>query len=138
MPAKDIFHDSVKQALLKEGWLITHDPFSFQFGDAELHIDLAAEKLIAAEKDGQRIAVEIKSFTRDSLVYEFHLALGQFLNYRLGLEEHEPNRILYLAVPIDTYRSFFQRHLPKMAVQHYRLKLLIYSPIKQEIVQWIN
>jgi hypothetical protein len=105
MPAKDIFHDRVKQALLKEGWLITHDPFSFQFGDTELHIDLAAEKLIAAEKDGQQIAVEVKSFMRDSLVYEFHLALGQFLDYRLGLEEYEPNRILYLAVPIDTYRS---------------------------------
>lgn len=26
MPSRDIFHDTVKHALIKEGWTITHDP----------------------------------------------------------------------------------------------------------------
>lgn len=62
MSAKDAFHTVVKTALEKEGWLITHDPYAFQAGTLELYIDLGAEKIIAAEKQGQKIAVEIKSF----------------------------------------------------------------------------
>ncbi|MEN8220883.1 MAG: XisH family protein [Pseudomonadota bacterium] len=139
MPTKDIYHDLVKKALTKEAWLITHDPFSLQFSDADfLHIDLAAEKLIAAKKEGKKIAVEIKSFARDSALYEFHLALGQFMNYRMVLEEKEPDRVLYLAVPSDAYQSFFQRPLAKAAIQRYQLKLIVYHTAKEEIVKWIN
>jgi len=57
MPAKDIAHDAVKQALEKENWTITHDPLYVQLEDIDLYIDLAAEKLLAAEKNGRRIAV---------------------------------------------------------------------------------
>ncbi|NJM71747.1 MAG: hypothetical protein HC862_16955 [Scytonema sp. RU_4_4] len=39
-------------------------------------------------------------------------ALGQFLKYQLALEEEQPERLLYLAVPLDTYRSFFNLELP--------------------------
>jgi len=66
MPAKDIFHNTVKNALQKEGWTITHDPLSIRFGKVELYVDLGAEKLIAAQKNGEQIAVEIKSFLADS------------------------------------------------------------------------
>ncbi len=27
MPAKDIYHDAVKNALIKDGWTITADPY---------------------------------------------------------------------------------------------------------------
>jgi hypothetical protein len=107
MPAKYLYHDNVKNALIKEGWRITHDPFYIKFGEPDfLQIDLAADKIIAAEKPGEKIAVEIKSFSNDSPMYDFHLALGQFLNYQMTLEENEPDRVLYLAVPLDTYQSF--------------------------------
>ena len=59
MPAKDIFHNTVKNALQKDGWTITHDPLSIRFGKVELYVDLGAEKLIAAQKNGEQIAVEI-------------------------------------------------------------------------------
>jgi len=62
MSAKDVFHNAVKNALQKEGWLITDDPLFIRFGGINIYIDLGAEKVIAAEKDGQKIAVEIKSF----------------------------------------------------------------------------
>ncbi len=44
MPAKDIYHDAVKNALIKDGWLIIADPYIIKYEDAELYADLAAEK----------------------------------------------------------------------------------------------
>ncbi len=41
---KDIIHDAVKNALIKDGWLITHDPFIVQYEDARVFIDLGAER----------------------------------------------------------------------------------------------
>lgn len=108
MSARDKFHNAVKQGLVKEGWVITHDPLRLEFGEEDrISIDLGAELVLGAEKAEQKIAVEIKSFLSDSAIFDFHLALGQFLNYRLVLEETEPDRILYLAVPIEAYDSFF-------------------------------
>lgn len=74
MPAKDTFHDAVKNALIKDGWTITDDPLYLSFGGVDLYVDLGAEKLIAAQKDEQKIAVEIKSFMQTSFTYEFHAA----------------------------------------------------------------
>jgi hypothetical protein len=53
MSAKDVFHNAVKNALQKEGWIITDDPFFIRFGGINIYIDLGAEKVIAAEKDGK-------------------------------------------------------------------------------------
>ncbi|GAA6621705.1 hypothetical protein NUACC26_075250 [Scytonema sp. NUACC26] len=90
MPARDAFHNAVKNALITDGWKITHDPFPVSFELGDMYIDLGAEKILAAEKDGQKIAVEVKSFIRTTAIYEFHTALGQFINYRLALSEQEP------------------------------------------------
>jgi len=138
MPARDIFHDAVKNALQKDGWMITHDPLFIRFDESKLYIDLAAEKLIAAEKDEQKIAVEVKSFMSDSPMSEFHLAVGKFINYHVALEEVKPTRILYLAVPIETYNSFLQRPLAQRVIQQNQLKLIVYAPDEEEIVKWTN
>lgn len=138
MSAKDKFHDTVKNALQKEDWIITHDPLTLDLRDRQLHIDLGAEKLIAAEKDNQQIAVEIKSFASASSVFDFHLALGQFLNYRLVLRLKQPQRILYLAVPLPIYQDFFAEELPQLSIKEYQVKILVFEAQKQEIVQWKN
>ncbi len=83
--AKDLFHYAVKEALIKEQWVITADPLTIKIDRVKLEIDLAADKVFAAEKAGQKIAVEIKSFLNPSAITDFHAALGQFLNYRLAL-----------------------------------------------------
>jgi hypothetical protein len=75
--------------------------------DIKVKIDIAAEKLIAAERDEEKIAVEIKSFISPSPISDFHTALGQFLSYRIMLENRDPDRQLYLAVPIEAYKTFF-------------------------------
>ncbi|MGD1913750.1 MAG: XisH family protein [Rivularia sp. (in: cyanobacteria)] len=139
MSAKDKFHESVKKGLQKEEWVITDDPLRIEFGEEdEVRIDLGAERLLAAQKKDEKIAVEVKSFLSDSALSDFHLALGQFLNYRLVLKEKDKERILYLAVPIYAYESFFQRDLPKAVIKQYELKLVVYDPVEEVIVKWIK
>lgn len=134
--AKDLFHEIVKSALQKEGWKITHDPYELRVGGVEMYIDLGAERLIAAERDQIKIAIEVKSFAGTSTISEFHAAHGQFLDYRFALEEEEPDRSLYLAVPIKTYRSFFSLRFIQTVVQRSQIRLVIYDPDQEVIVQW--
>ena len=74
----------------------------------------------------------------ESELYDYHAALGQFLNYRLALQFSEPDRTLYLAIPLETYRSFFNRDLARVSVQQYQVKLIVYDPMNEVIVQWQN
>lgn len=101
-----------------------------------MFIDLGAEQILAAEKAGQRIAVEIKSFAGASPVTDFHLAVGQFVNYRMALGEDEPERTLYLAVPSAAYDAFFTLPFAQTAIRHHGLKLIVYHPEQERIVQW--
>ena len=138
MAARDIFHDAVKQALEKAGWRITHDPLSLQIGGVEMYIDLGAEQLIAAEKEGEKIAVEIKSFVAVSAIYEFHLAIGQYRNYQLALLQEDPERVLYLAVPEDAYDRFFTLQFVQDALRYNAVRYLVYDVQAEVIVQWQN
>ena len=136
MAARDIFHDAVKQALEKVGWRITHDPLSLQIGGVEMYIDLGAEQLIAAEKEGEKIAVEIKSFVAVSAIYEFHLAIGQYRNYQLALMQEDPERVLYLAVPEDAYDRFFTLQFIQDALRYNAVRSLVYDAQAEVIVRW--
>ena len=119
--------------------VITHDPYSIKISEAiKIQIDLGAESTIAAQRDQEKIAVEIKSFIADSDISEFHGALGQYLNYLQALELKDPARILYLAVPIDTYSEFFKIPFIQMSLKRYAVNLIVYNPIKEEIEQWIK
>ena len=138
MSAKDLFHDAVRRGLEKDHWHITDDPLELGWEEVKVKIDLAAERLIAAERDQQKIAVEIKSFISTSAISDFHTALGQFLNYRVMLEVNEPDRQLYLAIPLDAYETFFQSRFAQVSIDRYQLKLIVYEPIAEEIIQWIN
>lgn len=136
--AKDLFHDAVRRGLEKEGWTVTDDPLELELEEITVKIDLGAERLIAAERGEEKIAVEIKSFIGTSAISDFHTALGQFLNYRIMLEVNEPDRLLYLAVPRETYQTFFQSRFAKIAITRYQLLLIVYEPITEEVIQWIN
>lgn len=135
--AKDLFHNVVKTALQKEGWIVTNDPYEIRVGGVEMYIDLGAEKLFAAERGEQRIAVEVKSFVGASNISEFHTAHGQYLDYRYALEEIDPERLLYLAVPARTYREFFRLKFVQTAIQRSQLRLIVYEPKQESIVQWL-
>ena len=132
--AKDLYHYEVKKALINNGWTVTHDPYLIETEDVNFEVDLAAEQIFGAEKEGVKIVVEVKSFVAASFVYEFHRVLGQFLNYSIGLEETEPDRILYLAVPLKVYQDSFHLSFVKKAMRRVKMKLLIFE--NEKIVQW--
>lgn len=136
MPAKDFFHNTVKMSLEKDGWIITDENLFIEVEDVDFYIDLTAEKILVAEKTGKKIAVEVKSFLGASDVTEFHSALGQCLNYRSALRLTEPDRTLYLAIPEDVYKEFFIRRFIQRVIVEHQLKLLIFNPTQEEIVQW--
>ena len=51
MPAKNLCHDIVIQALVADGWLITDDPLTITYGGKDLFVDIGAERMaIAAER----------------------------------------------------------------------------------------
>jgi hypothetical protein len=138
MSARDIFHNAVKTALEHDGWTITHDPLSLEFGLGSLYVDLGAERVIAAERKNEKIAVEVKSFLSGSAVSEFHTALGQYLNYRLLMREQYPEYKLYLAIPLSTYDAFFQLPFVQATIQQHQLRLAVYEPEAKEIIKWQN
>lgn len=135
--AKDLFHDIVKNALIAEGWNVTHDPYPLDYGDVQMQVDLGAERLIAAEKSTECIAVEVKSFLRPSKISEFHTVVGQYFNYRHVLGKREPTRKLYLAIPATTYQTFFHLQFTTEIIEAQNMFLLTYK-IPNGDLQWIN
>lgn len=138
MPAKDLYHQVVKQLLIDAGWTITHDPYQLKWAERNLSIDLGAEELLAAQQANQKIAVEIKSFLRESRVADLQQALGQFILYEDILKQVEPDRVLYLAMPLVAYADLFEgNQFAKVLLDNDRFKLIIFDPQNQEIVQWL-
>ncbi len=136
--ARDLIHNLVKTALQKADWHITHDPYPLKVGGFDMEVDLGAENLVAAERGMERIAVEIKTFSGMSKVYDFHLAVGQFVDYRIALQEKEPDRQLYLAITEDIFDELFQRPFVQTVIQTLGLKLIVVNISQTEITQWIN
>jgi hypothetical protein len=134
--ARDIFHDAVREGLKKDGWLITHEHMQLQVGGVEMYIELAAEPLIAAEKEDQKIAVEVKSFIKVSDIHEFHLAIGQYRNYLLALSIRDPERVLYLAVTDEAFNRFFTLQFVQQALHFNQVHFLVYDSREEKIVQW--
>jgi len=137
MPRKDIYHDTVKHALIKDGWTITHDPFPLSIGEKNLSADLGAERLISAEKALQKIIVEIKSFLGRSDVKDLQQAIGQYIMYQRIMNHEKIDRLLYLAVKKDTYKSLFKIELGQLFLTDNFIRLMVFDEENEEIVQWI-
>ncbi|MEG3857716.1 element excision factor XisH family protein [Microcoleus sp. herbarium12] len=136
--AKDIYHYNVRTALEKDGWIITDDPLTLQFGSRSVFVDLGAKKLLAAERDGQRIAVEIKSFVGKSLVKDWENAIGQYILYLTILSKKEPGRTLYLAITEQIYTSFFNEDIVQVVLADGVIKIIVVDTIQEVITRWIN
>src|SRR5437660_6988300 len=117
MPAKDTYHDCVRNALVKDGWTITDDPLYLVYGRKDMFVNLGAERLLGAEKLGQRIAVEIKSFQGNSEMADLEQAVGQYTVYRTVLDSLQPDRVLYLAIPQSVFIDLFEEPLGQLLVK---------------------
>jgi hypothetical protein len=139
VPAKNIYHDAVIQALTADGWTVTHDPLTISFGGKDLFVDLGAERVaLAAEKGGQKIAVEVQSFLSPSPVRDLQEAVGQYDIYRAVLAESEPERPLYLAVPRRVYEGLLSERFGQLVVTRVGLRLLVFDEQQRRVVQWIG
>ncbi len=138
MPKLDKHHEAVKNALIKDGWVITDDPFTIDFEDATLFADLAAERTVAAQKAGEKIAVEIKMFGSKSAYDDLEKAFGQYQVYRSFLRQIEPNRDIFLAVSLEKHDKIFTRASVKFLVADLKIKLVVFNPETEEIIEWIK
>jgi hypothetical protein len=103
-----------------------------------LKADLGAEKFFTAEKQGRKIAVEVKDFDTPSVMSELEKTMGHLQLYQWALEMQEPERRLFLAVSQVIYIKHFQKPIFQLAVQRNKINRLIYDPNQKVILQWIT
>lgn len=146
MPQRDSIHNAVKQALINDGWEITDDPYIISYGERFLFVDLGAVEdvrkrrkghFLGAQRGGQRIAVEIKDFRGKSAIADLELAIGQYVLYRLLLNEIEPNRKVYLAITDVVYDDIFNEPIGELVIHNLPLHLLVINLQRIEVQQWI-
>ena len=138
MPPRDAYHQAVVNALIKDGWTITSDPYIISFGPRDVFVDIGAERLIAASRGTEKIAVEVKTFRGTSETRDFENALGQFLYYHSLIRRSEPDRRLYLAVSVDIYEIVFTEPGPKAAIEDWHVEVVSVDIDREEISQWLT
>ncbi|MBO1349998.1 MAG: XisH family protein [Hormoscilla sp. GUM202] len=138
MPRPDLYHDVVKEAITKDGWVITDDPLVIRYKGLRLYADLAAEKLIAAQKGEGKIVVEVKVFRGPSLITELERAVGKYVIYRTILRRITSEFKLYLAIDIEVDKDFFRQQAIEDIVDDNQINLVVFDPELEEIVEWRN
>lgn len=140
MSRRDDLHFPVRRALEKEGWTITHDPIVIGFRDLRLKVDLGVERYFAAEKEGRKVAVEVKDFDRKSMANELQKLIGQLQLYQWALEENSPERDLYLAVSQSVYDEYIRNEQTAFhsIVERNRINLIVCDTAQEVILQWIK
>ncbi len=136
--AKDVIHEPVKKALEKANWTITDDQYTMVYAEFTVYADLAAERIIAAERGKEKIAVEIKSFLRRSAVQDIKDALSSYEMYQAFLAEIEPDRKLYLAISAKAYHDTFRLEAVQLLMKRFAIPLIVVDVEQQEVVVWID
>lgn len=131
-------HEACRNALIKDGWTITHDPYTLRRGRQNLFIDLGAEQPLAAEQEGRKIAVEVKSLIGSREMAEFERALGQYVLYRSLMRRIDPPRTLFLALLEPAYEEHFDSVEGLALIADESLKLIVFLQETETIAQWIQ
>lgn len=139
MPQRDALHGIVEQALVNDGWRITDDPYVISYGERFLFVDLGAveDRFVGAEREGERIVVEIKRLQGRSAIADLEQAIGQYVLYRLLLGQVEPEREIYMAVTNIVFDGLFSEPIGELVIDQLPLKLVVIDVEKVEVEQWI-
>jgi hypothetical protein len=137
MPARDRLHTVVRRAPEKEGWLITDDPLKLKVGKRDLYVDLGAERLLAAERGDDKIAVEIKGLSGPSIMAELEQALGQYMLYATALKNTEPERALFLAIPTSR-ADILAEPIGQLLLKDRQIQVILFDGVNEVITQWLN
>ena len=138
MPRKDTIHDAVKNALVKEGWTVTNDPFRIHYNDMDLYADLRIEKDESENLPRRALVIEIKSFMEGSAAHSLGEALGQYELYRTLMRHVAPGDRLYLAVSNTVYIEQFVRASFQLIVQEHQVAIVVVNVEQEEVVRWID
>ncbi|MEB3117270.1 MAG: element excision factor XisH family protein, partial [Limnothrix sp.] len=136
MPAKDLYHNAIKNALITDGWTILADPYRISYEDADLYADLAAARPLAVAKDNHKIVVEIKTFSGPSPLTSFHAALGQYVFYRDLIRATAPEFDLYLATDHEAYQRVLLRPSVQLGLESNRVNLFVVDLNHEVIALW--
>ncbi|MEZ4637364.1 MAG: element excision factor XisH family protein [Caldilineaceae bacterium] len=68
---------------------------------------------------------------------ELEQAIGQYVLYRLLLNQVDPERILFLAVPKKAYRELFSEPIGELVIKDLPLNLLVVDVEEDEVKTWI-
>lgn len=139
--ARDIIHESVKQALINDGWTITADLYYINLikdTNRSLQADLSAEKVFEARRGTEKIVVEIKSFIGTSVLNKFHELLGQYLDYRAAMRDLKDESTLYIAVSENVFSKILDLNFLQDRIDEFRLKFIVVNIESEKITKWIN
>jgi hypothetical protein len=133
VPAKDFYHETVKRALIKDGWAIDDEQVRLKIGSRNLWIDLQA-----SQADGSlAVLIEVKGFENSpSSVDELSDAVGQYMMYSVVLAARQIPTPLYLAVPVAAYQKIWSESLGQEIIQRLGIKLLVFDPTEKVIARW--
>ncbi len=88
---------------------------------------------------GIAILVEIKGFENTSSPVEYLAnATGKYALYRAVLDYLKIPLPLYMAVPDAAYHGILSEEIGKQTLQRSGVRLIVFDPEREEIVQWIG
>lgn len=138
MAARDKIYEPVLKALHNDHWDITDDPLILGYEEIRGLVDLGAERIIGAERMGDRIAIEIKSFIGASVVQDIEDMLGQHMLYQWLLKKLQSERKLYIAISEPVYLTIFQGKALQELIQELKIALVVVDLAERRIVKWID
>lgn len=133
MPAKDDFHQTVINALIKDGWVVVREHYPIRIELKRIWIDLHAEKFDGAAA----IFVEIKDFENPIAVETLRDAIGQYVLYRAAIKYAGLQIPLFLAVPQSAFEELFSHAIGTIAMQEAEVNLVVFDPEEEVIQKWI-
>ena len=138
MPKRDVYHYEIRRAIEKDGWIVTNDPLQITWEEKDYSPDLGAERIIAAQRGTEKIAVEIKSFIGQNFSFDFYEAMGQFDSYFYALADLEPDRLVLLAISEIAYKKFFIKKYVQRLLVLKKIPVIVVDTDNEIIVQWIK
>jgi len=127
--ADDRLLPNVKKALRKDGWKVEPKGLTISSKDFIYIID------VEAEKDGQKILVEVKTW-QENFNHCWFEAYGQYITYQEAVNQELPEYLLYLAVPENIYNTKFNNPWIQGLLAKNSIKLLIFDSSKNTVVAW--
>ena len=127
--ADDKVLPNLKDALVKDGWQVKPKALLLRDTGYQFLID------VDAEKDGKRVAIEVKSWLSESFNQDWYMAFGQYLTYQGALHVEAPEYELYLAVPEDIYYKHFNTFILSL-VKANSVKIVIFDTNTNTVAAW--